>query len=291
MKLQTHYRIFDASRLFPEDLPGFEGAHQDFAPFDRHDARYRWVRGESELYGATLVPMELVWFPLGSSEVGHPLCGTANSNGVAAHTTVQDARRAALLELIERDAFVRAWTSRSAPRRFSPTSTTIQSKLRRLSNDFDVTFGQLEAIVPVVYCAVTRDDGALLAFSLSASEDADEATEKAFIDAFASVLVIGHEPSVDLPGAHVQHRTRHAVPGALDAIGWFFEGELSELHRDLDSAKLRERRHDTTFVEVPTSGSSGLVVSRALNENFRPIWFGSRWKPTDDPNQDIHFFA
>ena len=91
--LQEQYRVFNTERLFPDDLPGFAAEPSEFASFDASDSSYQWRIGESEAAGPTIVPIELIYFSVHSSDMGRKLCGTATSNGVAAHTTMREARR------------------------------------------------------------------------------------------------------------------------------------------------------------------------------------------------------
>ena len=75
------------------------------------DARIAWIEGREIATGRTaLLPAELVYLgrvPLGDGSIGY-----ATSSGLACGDTVETALAGALLELLERDAFMIAWASR-----------------------------------------------------------------------------------------------------------------------------------------------------------------------------------
>jgi ribosomal protein S12 methylthiotransferase accessory factor len=86
--------------------PGFP-----FVPF-RRDTRVRWVRGFSLPGGEeTLLPVQLVYLTWGGA-AGEDAIGYSTSSGLACGPTLEEAVLGGLLELVERDAFVLAWTNR-----------------------------------------------------------------------------------------------------------------------------------------------------------------------------------
>ncbi|MEC5152450.1 YcaO-like family protein [Cryobacterium sp. GrIS_2_6] len=289
--LQERYRVFDTRVLFPDDLPGFTAEPSEFAPFDASDSSYQWRIGESEADGPTIVPVELIYFPVNSLDMGRRLCGTATSNGVAAHTTLREARRSALLELIERDAFVRHWIAQRPPARVRPPLGIFASKLAKLEGlGIEVAFGQLDAVVPVFFCAAISAQGALLGFGLAADTSANAAIEKAFLDAYATYLTARRAMSTGT-GAHVRHYVAYQRPGSISSVRWFFDGPSGNLCTDVDQRSYKQLYAHTCFVDLDIGSDSDLVVVRALNTGLRAIWFGGRWKPTRDPNSAPHFFS
>jgi ribosomal protein S12 methylthiotransferase accessory factor len=86
------------------ETPGFP-----YARFDR-DTRVAWVEGTSLPDGEpALLPAQLVH--LAGHEDERPICRTTSS-GLACHDSVESATLAALLELLERDAFMITWKAR-----------------------------------------------------------------------------------------------------------------------------------------------------------------------------------
>ena len=83
-----------------------------FRPF-RRDVRLRWVRGWSLADGAEAwLPAQLVYLPVDANARDEDLIGYATSSGVACAPTEKEAVLSALLELVERDAFMLVWRNR-----------------------------------------------------------------------------------------------------------------------------------------------------------------------------------
>lgn len=114
-------------------VPGFP-----FLPLSS-DLQVDWIRAR-ELPGtaAVWVPASLIYMHSDNVMPGDALCH-ANSNGLAAGPTVAAATRSALLELIERDAFVITWLNRlSAPEiDLNSASDTVVSIARHYAR-FDI---------------------------------------------------------------------------------------------------------------------------------------------------------
>lgn len=289
--LRARYHVFDAGALFPGDLPGFATEPNEFESFDASDGTYQWRVGTSETGAVAIVPVELVYFPVRSKDIGRPLCGTTTSSGVAAHISIEEARKSALLELIERDAFVRHWIARQPPALVAPPEGLFDAKLAHLkSSGIEVSFGQLDAAVPAIYCAMISADGAHLAFGLAANTLVNAAVEKAFLDAYGTYLT-AHRTSNLGSGAHLSHYVAYQDAESISRIGWFFNGRESTLNPDVNEIAFKGLRSTTFYVSLDSRADADLVVVRALNSSLRPIWFGSRWQPSDDPNDTPHFFS
>ena len=81
-----------------------------FRPFTV-DTRIAWIEGREIATGrAALLPAELVY--LGRGPLGERPVGYATSSGLACGDTVEAALARALLELLERDAFMIVWANR-----------------------------------------------------------------------------------------------------------------------------------------------------------------------------------
>lgn len=102
-------RAVDPSRfaLFSERQYATKGF--PYARFDR-DTRLAWIEGRSLPDGeAALLPAQLVH--LAGHDDERPICRTTSS-GLACHESAAGATLAALLELLERDAFMITWKAR-----------------------------------------------------------------------------------------------------------------------------------------------------------------------------------
>ena len=97
----ARFALFSAGQYASAGFP--------YRRFDR-DTRLSWIEGTSLLDGERRwLPAQLVH--LAGHEDEPPIC-RATSSGLACHATVEDATLAALLELLERDAFMITWKTR-----------------------------------------------------------------------------------------------------------------------------------------------------------------------------------
>jgi len=163
-----------------------------FAPFTEH-TRIRWIQGFSLRDGGDAwLPAQLVYLPIASPDADEELIAYATSSGVACAPTREEAILSALLELIERDAFMLVWRNRlSLPRLdwsgdrglsrlddryFAPTG------LRYAAVDLSVFFG-----VPTALGVVHGAPGELGALGVGAGcgVSLEVAWRKALAEAFA----------------------------------------------------------------------------------------------------------
>ena len=87
--LADRYYIYEVEEAFPSIMPAFLEESDEFAPFDSSNTEMQWRIAQSQQHGEVLVPVELVYFPVFSSQIGRRLCGSATSSGVAAHQTLE----------------------------------------------------------------------------------------------------------------------------------------------------------------------------------------------------------
>lgn len=112
-------------------------ARQDFpfAPFDEH-AEYLWKDGVDYLSGRRVAVLaDLVHWGHAPKDLHRLPFTITNTSGVAAYPTQQGALERAVLELVERDAFMRVWFSRAAMPTVEPASLPgqIQERLQALA--------------------------------------------------------------------------------------------------------------------------------------------------------------
>lgn len=156
------------------------------------ESRVRWVRGFSLPDGREAwLPVQLVYLTWRRATGEAPI-GYATSSGLACGATLEEALLAGLLELVERDAFMLAWTNRlSLPR----LDWRDDEELRAFEMRYLAPAGarhtavDLSAFldVPVVVAAVEGDGVVEPAFSLGAGCAAGvvDATKKALAEAYA----------------------------------------------------------------------------------------------------------
>lgn len=95
-------------RRFVDYAPWQYDAFAELQPFSGNEPRL-WVPVQDREGSIFQVLADLVFYPFGRSD--HRRHTSASSSGVAAHTSLDKARASAVAELIERDAFMRAWLS------------------------------------------------------------------------------------------------------------------------------------------------------------------------------------
>jgi ribosomal protein S12 methylthiotransferase accessory factor len=89
------------------ESPGFP-----FEPFTR-ETRVRWTRGLTLPDGAPAwLPAQLVYLTGAAPSTGETPIGYTTSNGLACGPTLEEALASALLEVVERDAFMLTWHAR-----------------------------------------------------------------------------------------------------------------------------------------------------------------------------------
>lgn len=80
------------------------------------DEPLQWVEAvEMHSGGGTFLPVDLVYYPLSTKDLGRLALCAANSSGVASHTDPVEAQHRALLELIERHAVLTSWHRQESP--------------------------------------------------------------------------------------------------------------------------------------------------------------------------------
>lgn len=161
-------------------------------PFSR-ETRLRWARGTSLPDGAPAwLPAQLVYLTGLPPAAGETPIGYATSSGLACGPTLEEALANALLEVVERDAFMLTWHSRlSLPVVDLDGDAQLDRFLERYvrPTGLRVSAVDLSAFhdIPTVLALVRGDrrDDVALTVGASAAPRASDACIKAFGEAFA----------------------------------------------------------------------------------------------------------
>jgi ribosomal protein S12 methylthiotransferase accessory factor len=157
-----------------------------FTPFTS-DTRVRWVAARRLADGAEAwLPAQLVY--LGFPH-GEPAIGYSTSNGLAAAHQWSVALLAALLELVERDAFMLAWNARlSFPRLDWSSSPRLRAYYERYLAPSGARLSTVDLSdvhgVPIVLAIVRGHPGAVVV-GAAAAVSVEEAWRKAVTEAYA----------------------------------------------------------------------------------------------------------
>jgi ribosomal protein S12 methylthiotransferase accessory factor len=291
----------------PQDIVAYspgQYARQDFRylPFDP-TALYLWKAGEDISTGrSTAVLADHVYFS-GFLEGPRPYT-SASSSGVAAYTSRQGVIERAVLELVERDAFMTTWLSRATRPTIDPASVsaTIAARLRALaSSGVEIVLkDHSTGIAPVVFVfAQSRKAGFTLTTAASAF-DAEEALENALMEAEWAVAmrlaggvrppidpgqVDGPEDHLDLYAQRRFYRRADFLGGggptvALKEVGSGCAQRWDDLTASLTGQGLRILWFDLTPPGASLhQGRSALHIGRAIIPGLLPISFGCGLEP------------
>jgi ribosomal protein S12 methylthiotransferase accessory factor len=265
-------------------------------------SRYEWVAGTRMRTGdPCLVPIDFVFYPIDEKRLGRQVLYHANSNGVACHTDVTAAAQLALLELVERDAFLQLWYGRSTPARI-PKGFLPSTVVKRIDywnargRDLwllDITTDS----APVVLAAITGSDypylslGAAAFFSQELHRGIAKAVQEAeclFLGLASSRAFVEHAEAVFSPRDHLAF---YQSASRLSDLRWMFSGGSTapvfakDGRAEVDLDYLIDR-FDPIMVELGADSALlhiGLSCVRTLSTRLLPLSFGYGLDPTNHP--------
>lgn len=280
--------------------PGFP-----YGPYDPQ-AQYEWVRGAwLDGTGDVWLPVDQVHY---SAQGG--LLAQVTTNGLAAGRDREDAAHRATLELVERDALLRTWFTRTPPARLDlgpepglDSGEATGHRVARLVQDLqahglEVRFHLLPAAggVPVVLCLALGDGlrWPAVTVTTAAHPSGRTAVEKAVLEQAQTVLTLraelkaGRRPlsrDADVV-TFLDHALRYAGPGARRRLSFLTSGtDVVKLH-DLPDPPASEQ--STTRLAAQLGGPvatadvtsddiavTGLRVVRALAPGLQPLHCGA----------------
>ena len=304
--------ILDPERIVwkrPDELEGEYIDPRDFglyseAQYQRDDFPYvrfdlgiehPWVRG-SWLNNNKPVWVPAIFVFLSLELRQEQLIAQGTSNGLAASTSKDDAAQRAIMELVERDAFMSTWLTATPARRIQ-LDDTLDPLLRTVLEGIEVLGAMVEvytlpssAIGTTVLCLALGDGDHYpgVTFGLGCDLDPRNALKQA-------VLELGQT------GPYLRRMMRSGMLTAatdpsgvremLDHASYYFPKEratafdrlrsenttvnLRDLKsrdmRSLEEAGVRVALVDVTSADVATGPFS---VMRAVSPDLQPIWFG-----------------
>lgn len=271
-----------------------KGGVREFSP-KRTSA---WAVARSQISGRKLhVLADFVHFPY-SPTIGERYA-YANSSGTAAHTTIEKAKTNALLELVERDAFMIAWLNRlscpAIPKHLLSNSFRRRiDALEKEGNRVSITalFSDIAA-VPLVSLASTTKP--YFTCSSACTFDVEEALDRALMEVEASYYCWqrdGGSSARYIAPEEVwwtdDHDVLYRQPRAVQRAMFLLErsGATTTLkHMEKDKPKtftalcnwFEEHGYDVLFVELGRTDASvrtsGLRVAKAFVPGLVPMTF------------------
>jgi SagB-type dehydrogenase family enzyme len=276
-------------------LPVFAGPDGHYTPYSAQQ-EYEWRFGTDAAGGVCAVPVEMVYYPL-RLDTRH--CARATSNGVAAGRSLAEAEDAAFRELIERDAFVRAWIGRAAPDAWSIRPGWFDDAVKEINLAPAVITAHVFPLahLPTVGVAIRSNNRPALAFGMATKEDHELALDKAFQDALASYLSqIVHfrggnmQEFIELPQSPREHALFYSDPIRASKVSWMFESRKEAEFYSIRTARLSQLRNRTVRFDL-TPEHSPVAVARVISPDLIPIWFSPDWRHQDDDHEFPHFFS
>lgn len=282
--------------------------HKDF-PFGRFTETQKrsWVRAIRIDDGEPVwVLSDFVFSASSFGEAVRPnLVFHATSSGCASQASLQLALEAAVLELVERDAFVRHWLAQRPGGRIlnEALPVAVRKHVAVLADqDCEVIVQVLRPLgVPVWLVAVRSDIDRFTCVGAATGLDAVKALESAFNEPYTAAMVrLAGRRSAGLTAKSVRtpwdHADLHALPRHYrrsDPILW--GGSVEDLERVVEAwptqfddvrARLARCGMDATYVvdltmqETPALWSGGKVhTARAIVPGLIPLTFGYRTLP------------
>ena len=245
------------------------------------DSILQWTAGRDWRGNAVMIPSDLVYYGY-HSEIGH--ISAANSSGVAAHTSIDDAAMRALLELIERDALMCMWFKHCSPIKLSvdcmPTHIKRQFKYWSDNNRRVYFLVPESTYAPVALVAIVGETYPYFVSGAAASATFEEAFKKAFSEAEISIASqLSHPDTRQIECNQVRtpsdHGRFYAATNRNDILEWMWRGEDHADYPCGDEFCWQDvlRKVDGIIVDISLSNLPVKVV-RVLSRKLIPISFG-----------------
>lgn len=239
-----------------------------------------WVQGKRADGTDVWVPVDLVYYPL---HLQRRLVSEADSSGVAAHFDVDEAKKRAFYELIERDAIMRLWATKQSPKQVNPEQLGVHickmnlywKSHSRTNEVFDLSVDGAG-----VALAISRSNDGSWPFFVSgaaAASSFEQAAAKAYQE--MQGLLVG---SLDSPqdqfinSTDVKSPRDHGLfyhnPINSKEIDWLWDDPQ---HQDMPKIYPRDLidKYNPIIIEL-SKGETPLHVVRVICPELVPISFG-----------------
>jgi ribosomal protein S12 methylthiotransferase accessory factor len=248
------YERLKNQALDPRDCGLYESNTYDVTnklePFS-NEMKLRWVWGYSLTEGRPiLVPLQLVYYR--DRVKNEPRFVRENSNGCALGASIEEAIFFALLELIERDAFLLHWYNRLSPPLIvcdtvkDATAQCLLQRFRRNGMDIFLLDTRLDIAVPTVAAAALRRDKDLgtFAIALGSSFDPKQAVTSALMELASGHGSFQRRTQFAKERLHRALRDFKLVKGIEDHAALYGLPDALPLARFLIQSKVRVKFHE-----------------------------------------------
>lgn len=271
-------------------------------------AKHLWVEGVAAGTGRKVAVLADLVFASDALQTKHRYRATywrANSSGCAAGTTPSDAQLAAVLELAERDAFMRHWLSQKPGTGIAEDSlpASLRQRIAAIrATGFAVSVQHLPSkVAPVIFLFARHALRQATCVSAGAGLTLEKACLSALVELESRVFSILHGHAVPpLNPTDVQspddHFALYTRPNYFDRADGLLPGEATaswktvaqqvDLRtRDLLYEKMHEAQLEPVFIDITPSrngisnGRERLAVCRAIVPGLIPMSFGFGMEP------------
>jgi ribosomal protein S12 methylthiotransferase accessory factor len=304
-KLADLPRAIDPRHLVSYDAAQYRARGFPFAPFE--EARAYWWRDGVSCRTGRSVPLlaDCVYFAdaLPTPARRRPYT-RANTSGVAAYPTFEGAVERATFELLERDAFMRAWMARATPPEIPMRALPglAQRRIRALAEGgIRVTVKNISAeIVPVVLVFSQHERRAATKVTAAAAYDPEQAIEHALTELEPrwylqleqdelprikpeEVFSTGDHDTLYSQRRYFRRADALARPAMRHSLQDVRKGLCKKWPDVLDALRARAREAVCVDITPPGSGldqgRSPLRVARVLVPGLLPMSFGYNQEP------------
>jgi len=270
-----------------------------YRPFDPQ-AEYFWKAAPNVLDDVPCFMLaDLIYLEEGLAALARPSVYTsANTSGTAVHTCIESALENAVLELIERDAFMRLWLGVPAIAvRESRLPADLQARLNRLRHaGLRVVLRDIgHAWCNVAFCFAQSVEHHFTRVASCAGYDFESAMDHALMELEAQVYISLHNPKPPpILAANVREASDHAAlygqksafrrADILAAPADYSRAERS-LANDWPAliAHLRRDRQQLIAVDLSDGAPLGAPAIKAFIPGLIPIKFGAGNEPAGHP--------
>ncbi|GLX79195.1 hypothetical protein tinsulaeT_25350 [Thalassotalea insulae] len=267
---------------------------------EAHEER-SWVKVKSFEGETYLCPLEMVYY--GDFD-GNSICtrSISSSSGIAAHTSIEEATKSALLELIERDALLRHWYSNTPPPKLkiddeTPFTSAVRNILSSVNISLNVFVLHMGLFPTYLAIGISEDESYKFSSGASCNPCSIEAIDKAVSEVFIcmSHKILNSKINIELidDKAHIKtpqdHGKFYFSGYNFNKISHFFENSdtypKSDFSNSLENilSKTRENGIKLYYRELHPKDineySNRIKVIRVISEGLIPITFGYQAEP------------
>ena len=280
-----------------------KGWLKDISPFDQNET-IPWIKVKNVLGGSDkYAPLSFMTYAT-KMPGDYPFNFRANSNGMAAHTSLDEAIKKGALEIIERDAILIYWLNKISPKQIDLDGCKeevgiLADNLEKMGYKLHLADLTLDT-VPVVMAMAFGEKSELPFFCGAAASESKigaigKAVEELEFTIWSRIKYIRDTKkkvrtiTLETISEPVDHEALYLKPEMIEHLRFLFKGESYQISKDelfrktdlystLSAKKLELYSLDMTVKEVEDL-NLGIKVIKSIIPGFIPITFGYGKEP------------